>query len=99
MSHDQFDVPLTTVHDALDDATVVARLADSADKDNISFRIHIRKKALLKKICNTRGANVTDYLRACTDALIRDYLPPGEFDKLQLECGEFNPRQLAKASS
>jgi len=94
----QFDVGLSTVHDALDEATQLTRASEAlhaAAKKNMNIRFHPKKLELIQTICRTKGVTVSDFIRACGDALIRDFISPTEFESLQRECVDL--RQLSAA--
>lgn len=76
-----FDVSLSTVHDALVEARDLNENPDHME--NTTIRISARKKKMLVRICQIQGTTISDYLRACADALIRDYAGPKTFAEIE----------------
>jgi hypothetical protein len=69
-------IELRSVHDALQ-AAVIATSSQPSKPDpkvNMTVRLDADRKRLLKEICETNGTTASDFLRACADALISDYL-------------------------
>lgn len=75
-----YQIDVSTVHDALAESRFKAR---PGAKLNLTIRTDPKIKELAHKICATQGTNISDYLRCCLDALVRDYTGPKAFEELQ----------------
>ena len=74
-------MPLTSVHDALQQAQVAER--DRVAFINTNFKCHPAKKAAVESILETHGTTLSAFLRACMDGLVRDYAGPKLAAKLE----------------
>lgn len=68
------EFPIASIHDALGEALTHRDVRNRAVMQNLTIRIDPRKKQLLTELCATHGLSPSEFLRACCDLLLRDYI-------------------------
>lgn len=71
------DEQLTSVHEALQEATLEPRATKAEERamGTFTFRVHKVSREAAQDICKRHGTTLADYLRKCIEALPRDYRP------------------------
>jgi len=57
----------------------------------LNARIHPLKKDAAMRICEQNGVTVSDYLKECVEALVREHLSRKDLKKLLSDCGDAQP--------
>lgn len=73
------NLAIANIHDALTDAITGKARYKRDPKENITVRLDPAKKEKAKEICEVSGTTASDFLRACVDRLLLDYMGPKEF--------------------
>lgn len=76
-------LPVSNVHDALTRA-VESRKA-KVNLINQTFKCHPVVKELGAEICEKHGIDLSEFLRECLNALVRDYVGPDRMIKLGID--------------
>lgn len=77
------DLNISSVHDALQDAVVGRQKPKREPMENITVRMERLKKEEFKKICAVHGTTPSDFMRACANRLLADYLGTKAFAQLE----------------
>lgn len=64
---------LTTVHDALKEASTEVKRDEAMITYTFRIREHVRDEA--ERLCKMHGTTLPDYLRKCCELLPKDYRP------------------------
>lgn len=65
-----FSIEVSTIHDALAESRFKASRVPG---ENTTIRLDPHEKKLAMTILETNGATISDFLRHCIKALVRDY--------------------------
>ena len=65
-------IPLTTVHEALDNAVFAA----VGPGEPVAFRLDPELKRRAMQICEMSGTSLSEFLRQCVQGLVSDYQDP-----------------------
>lgn len=79
------DLAIASVHDALQEAVINKRRSKREPKENITIRLDPAKKDKLKEICKASGIDPSDFMRACVDRLLVDFMGPKQFAQFEAQ--------------
>lgn len=68
------ELPLSSVHDALQAAQIAER--DRVAMTHVNFKCLPAPKAIAESICKVHGTTLSAYLRSCIGALVLDFGGP-----------------------